>query len=187
MFIRTERLFLRPGWPEDMGELLEVLGEEAVVRSIGVAALPRSAAALREYISRPRDPLLPHFFINLRDDAGARLIGGIGLGQSGDDVELGYWIASQHRGRGYAAEAVKALLAEARMLGHREIVALHFADNEASAKVLQSSGFKATGETRTRFSVGRGVEAQARLYVATLADKLFDMLGVGPQRAAHAA
>lgn len=187
MFIRTERLFLRPGWPEDMDELLEVLGEEAVVRSIGVSSFPRSAAALRDYLSRPRDPLLPHFFINLRDDTGAKLIGGIGLGRVGDDVELGYWIANRHRGHGYAAEAVRAVLAEARMLGHREIVALHFADNEASARVLQSSGFKPTGETSARFSVGRGAEAQARLYVATLADKLFDLFGVGPQRIAQAA
>ncbi|MBB4857380.1 RimJ/RimL family protein N-acetyltransferase [Novosphingobium chloroacetimidivorans] len=187
MFIRTERLFLRPGWPEDMGELVEVLDEDAVRRSIGISALPRSAVALREYISRPRDPLLPHFFINLRDDAGARLIGGIGLGRYGKDVELGYWIAQRHRGLGYATEAVRAVLAEARMLGHREIVALHFADNEASARVLQTSGFKPTGETRARLSIGRGAEAQARLYVATLADKLFDLLGVGPQSAAQAA
>ena len=183
MFIRTERLFLRPGWPEDLEELLDVLGGDAVVRSIGVSALPRTQAELREVLARPLESLLPHFFINLREDDGAKLIGGIGLGRLGDDIELGYWIARRHRGHGYAAEAVKAVLAEARMLGHHHVVAAHFAD-DASASVLEQSGFKPTGEVRSRFSVGRGGEAPARLYVAVLADKLFDLMGVGSQ--AHA-
>jgi hypothetical protein len=50
--------------------------------------------------------------------------------------------------------------------------------------VLEQLGFKATGETRSPVSAGRGGEAPVRLYAAVLADKLFDMLGVGPQQAA---
>jgi ribosomal-protein-alanine N-acetyltransferase len=101
-------------------------------------------------------------------------------------VELGYTIARPHRGHGYAAEAVRAVLAEARMLGHRRVVAAHFPDGEASARVLKQAGFRRTGETRPRYSMRRGGVAPARLYVAVLADKLFDMLGVGPQRVAAA-
>jgi len=183
MFIRTERLFLRPGWPEDLEELLQVLGDDAVVRGIGVAPLPRSVDELREFLARRRDRRLPHFFINLRDDNGARLIGGIGLGRSGEDVEMGYWIARPFRGQGYAVEAVKAVLAEARMLGHKQVIAAHFADNEASARVLERAGFKATGETSMRYSAGRGGEAPARLFVAMLSDKQYDLMGVGPQPA----
>lgn len=184
MFIRTERLFLRPAWPEDLDELTETLGGDAVIPSIGVSALPRTTGELREYLARPRDGLLPHFFINLRAEGGARLIGSIGLGRAEQDVELGFAIGRRYRGHGYAAEAVRAVLAEARMLGHRRIVAAHFPDGEPSARVLRQAGFKPTAETRSRYSTGRRGEAPARLYVAVLADKLFDMLGVGPQRAA---
>jgi RimJ/RimL family protein N-acetyltransferase len=179
MFIRTERLFLRPAWPEDLDELLEVLGDDSIVRTIGVAALPRTTAELREHLARPREGLLPHFFVNLREEDGAKLIGSVGLVRSGDDIELGYWIARRHRGHGYAAEAVSAVLAEARMLGHRQVVATHFADNAASACVLERVGFKPTQEIRSRFRSGRADEAPARLYVAVLADKRFDMMGVG--------
>lgn len=185
MFIRTERLFLRPGWPEDVDELLHVLGDGSLVRSIGVAAMPPSARALREYLSRPRDRLLPHFFINLRDDAGPKLIGGIGLGRAGRDVELTYWLARRHSGSGYAAEAVKAVLAEARMLGHRKVVATPVPDNDVAVQVLQNSGFKPTDVAGPRSSRARGADSQTRLYVAVLADRLFDLLGVGPQRMAN--
>ncbi|MDE8652944.1 GNAT family N-acetyltransferase [Novosphingobium album (ex Liu et al. 2023)] len=170
MFIRTERLFLRPGWPEDLDELLAVLRDDAVLRNLALAPLPGTAEEAREYLARPRHRLLPNFFIYARSFGGPRLVGGIGLGRDGDDVELGYWIVRAHRGKGYAAEAVRAVLAQARMLGHRQIVARHFADNETSARVLESTGFKPTGETRPRFSTGRGGEAPAMLYVAVLSE-----------------
>lgn len=177
MFIRTERLFLRPSWPEDTDELLELMGAEAFVLNVGATALPRTRAELRERLFRRRDRLLPHFCINLRDDNGGTLIGGVGLSRRSDHVELGYWMARGHRGHGYAAEAVRAVLAEARMLGHSRIVAAPFADDES--RVLEQSGFKPAAEARRRFSA-------ARLYVAVLADTMFDILGVGPQRTAPA-
>lgn len=170
MFVRTERLFLRPGWPEDLEELLTLLGDESIVRSIGVAPLPTSVSELRDYLARPRESLMPHFFINLREDGAARVIGGIGLARSGAEVELGYWIAPAYRGRGYAAEAVRAVLGHARILGHRRIVAAHFAENAASARVLEQAGFVATGAVSARPSVGRGTEGAVQLYVAEFDD-----------------
>lgn len=168
MFIRTERLFLRPGWPEDMDELLDVLGDDEVTRNLAVVPLPADLEEARSYLSQPREKLLPHFFIYLRTSSGSALVGGIGLGRNGHDVELGYWIARAHRGRGYAGEAVRAVLDQARMLGHRRIVASHFADNAASARVLQSVGFVDTGAIHCRYSAGRGSEAPARIFVADL-------------------
>jgi RimJ/RimL family protein N-acetyltransferase len=154
MFIRTERLFLRPGWPEDLEELREVLGNEE--------------AAMRDSSSRSREPFLAHFFINLRDDDGPRLIGGIGLAKVGSDVELDFWVAPRHRGQGYAAEAVRAVLRQAAMLGHDRVIAMHFADNAASARVLEQAGFAPTGKTCMRFNVERGVKALAQVYRADL-------------------
>lgn len=181
MFIRTERLFLRPGWPEDMDELAEVLSEEAASRGPSDrTVLARRFAELKAYLSRPRERLLPHFLINLREDDGARLIGGVTLARRGEDVELGYWLARRHRGQGYAAEAVRAVLAEARMLGHTQVVAApDIVLDGHGPRVLEQAGFKLAPETRRRGSMA----GAARPYVAVLADKLFDVLGVGPQLA----
>lgn len=168
MFIRTERLLLRPSWPEDLDELLELLSEEDIAQNLGIRGLPRTREELQAYIARPRLPKLPHFFINLRDSQGTRLVGGIGLGRNEDEVELGYWIAPAFRGRGFAEEAVRAVLNQARALGHRRIVACHFADSPTSATVLMKAGFADTGESRDRYSAGRGGVAPANVYVIDL-------------------
>jgi RimJ/RimL family protein N-acetyltransferase len=171
MFVRTERLFLRPGWPEDVDELVEAIADEAAERNLGAGELPRSTVAMRDYLARPRDPRLPHFFMYLRAPGGPKLVGGIGLGQIEDDVELGYWIAPCHRGRGFAREAVRAVLAQARALGHRRVVASQFADNPAKRDVLEETGFADSGAERERFSHGEPV--RARIYVANLAERPF--------------
>lgn len=183
MFIRTERLFLRPGWPEDEDEVVEAVGDAVIARRTGVSVLPRSAAEYRASLSRPRDVRLPRFLMYLRQVGGPRLVGGIGLGQCEGEVELSYWIAPRHRGNGYATEAVRAVLAQARALGHRRILAAHLADRAPSAEVLEQSGFRLTGETRTRDGDCDGGNGPVRLYAAVLADKLFDLFGVASQPA----
>jgi [ribosomal protein S5]-alanine N-acetyltransferase len=166
MFIRTERLFLRPTWEDDLDEFVALLNDEAVARNIGTKALPETAEAAREAIGQIRSPLLPHFFINLRTEDGLKLIGGIGLGRDGDDVELGYWIGRAYWGQGYASEAVKAVLGNAWMLGHERIVARHVADSEANASVLTKAGFRSTGEIGTRYSEARGGDIEVMTFVA---------------------
>ncbi|MCJ2178535.1 GNAT family N-acetyltransferase [Novosphingobium album (ex Hu et al. 2023)] len=168
MFVRTERLFLRPGWPEDLDDLIEAFSDEQVQRTVAVRMLPRTREAVREYLARPRDPRLPHFFMYLRGAHGARLVGGIGLGKSGDDVEVGYWIASGYRGRGYALEALRAVVDQARALGYHRLIAKHFVDSNASVRVLEAAGFQDTGTEHLRYSAARGEEAPAHLFVIDL-------------------
>ena len=168
MFIRSERLFLRPGWPEDWEELLALLGDESVVRNLATTPWPYSADDARAFVSRPRERLLPHFFITLPGSHGAKLIGSVGLGRAGDDVELGYWIARAHWGCGYASEAARAVLRLATTLGHARITAHHFTDNPSSARVLEKVGFRPTGQMLARYSLGRGGEAPATSYAIAL-------------------
>lgn len=170
MFVRTERLFLRPGWPEDVDELVEAISDEAVQRNVGVSTLPRTAQAMRDYLTLDRDPRLPHFFMYLRSPGGPQLVGGIGLGRFEEEVEMGYWIAPPYRGQGYAREAVRAVLAQARALGHRRIVASHFEEAPATLGVLLATGFCDSGEYRERFSQTRGTPIRARIYFAELSD-----------------
>lgn len=168
MFIRSERLFLRPAWPEDSEELAVLMTDDSVVRNIAAIHWRLTAEDAQRYITRPRERLLPHFFITLPTADGAKPIGSIGLGRDGDDVEIGYWIGRRHWGQGYATEATRAVLGLAKAIGHRRIVAQHFADNAASERVLTKAGFRPTGEVRRRYSVGRAVAAPATTFAVEL-------------------
>ena len=170
MFIRSERLFLRPGWPEDWAELLGAIGDEGIVRNLATAPWPYGMKDAMTFTHLPQVHMLPHFFVTLPTGEGARLIGCVGLSQHGDDVELGYWIARSHWRQGYATEAARAMLRLAAALGHRRIVAGHFADNPASGRVLQNAGFRPTGRTELRFSRARGEEAPSVGYSTELED-----------------
>lgn len=170
MFIRSERLFLRPAWPEDCEELIALITDTSVARDIASTHWPRTAQEAQRFIARPSERLLPHFFITLPTADGARPIGSIGLFRDGDEAELGYWIARRHWGQGYATEATHAVLGLARAIGHRRIVATHFADNAASARVLQKTGFRPTGEQRVRHSVGRDGVSPALTFAAELGE-----------------
>jgi RimJ/RimL family protein N-acetyltransferase len=78
-------------------------------------------------------------------DAGA-MIGDIGLhfpAEDKDEAEIGYTIAPEHWGRGYATEAVKAAAAYLLgALGKRSVRASADPRNAASIAVLEKAGFK---------------------------------------------
>jgi len=159
MFMRSERLFLRPAWPEDWEELHSRVADEAVVRHLAKAPWPYTAEDARRFASQPQDQRLPQFFITAPTGAEpARLIGGIGLSADGDAVELGYWLAREHWGKGYATEAARAVISVARVLGYKRLVAGHFFDNPASGRVLRKVGFRPTGRIRQQFSLARGMD-----------------------------
>ena len=70
-----------------------------------------------------------------------------GLSEDGT-AELGYGVAEKYRNRGYAAEAVSALVNWAfRQPGVVGITAETEASNTASRRVLEKTGFAPTGET----------------------------------------
>lgn len=170
MFIRSERLFLRPGWPEDWQELFDLIHDEGIVRNLASAPWPYTPEHAREFAARVAEMVLPTFFVTLPGANGSSLIGcaGLGLGRDGDEIELGYWIARDHWGRGFATEAVRAVLSVARALGHRRIVANHFLDNPASGRVLEKTGFRPIPGTSRRFSLGRGADAPSRQFEIAL-------------------
>ncbi len=161
MFIRSERLFLRPGWPEEWEDLLTLIDDESVVRNLARAPWPYTAADAQAFAAREYDRLLPNFFVTLPGANGAQLIGSVGLSLVEGEINLGYWIGRPFWGQGYATEAARAMLSLAKAIGHKRLVASHFVDNPASGRVLGKLGFCPTGEVRDRFSLGRGGNAPA--------------------------
>ena len=164
MFIRSERLFLRPGWPEDWAELVTRIGDESVTRHLARAPWP----AAREALGCEQNPRCPQLLITLPTSEGSALIGCAGLLPTEEGIELAYWVAPERWGQGYATEAARAVLSLARTLGHRRIVASHFADNPASGIVLSKVGFRPTGDSRLRHCPARGIELPALTYALVL-------------------
>ena len=171
MFHRSERLLLRPPWPEDWKQVLGGIADEGVVRNLARAPWPYEPQHARDFVAMPVDPRFPRFLVARAADAA--LVGCIGIderesptGQA--EVELGYWIARRHWGQGYATEAARAVLDVAQMLGHGRIVASHFLDNPASGRVLRKLGFVPTGAVSQRHSCGRGGEAPVAEYAIDL-------------------
>lgn len=150
MFARTPRLLLRPGWKEDASALAAAIGDFSVVSRLARAPWPYSVSDAEAFLGGDHGPL-PNFLIFSRTLGAPRLVGGIGLEQRDAGVELGYWIAPAYWGLGFATEAGRAVMDIAdRSLRLPRLIAGHFADNRASARVLNKLGFAATGTTSTR-------------------------------------
>lgn len=171
MFARTERLLLRPGWREDAPALHAAIADERIVRNLAKAPWPYAMADAEAFLAREWAPDAPNCLIFLRTDGAPRLVGGIGFGPDEGGRELGYWIARPYWGRGFATEAGRALIANARdTLRIRRLKAGHFLDNPASGRVLAKLGFRPTGITRPRYSAGRGADVPCREFALDLTE-----------------
>lgn len=159
MFIRTERLFLRPAFPEDWREIHRGLADVRVARMLARVPWPYSEDHAREFCNGQgqRGPL--SFVMTLPGEPGAPVIGTLGIGPRGDEAhELGYWLSREYWGQGYATEAARGALRTARALGIERVSAGHFLENPASGRVLYKCGFAETGEIRPVRSMARGGE-----------------------------
>ena len=86
MFIRSERLFLRPGWPEDWREIFSQIADEGVVRNLAQVPWPYTGEAARQFAELGQDPRRPHFLVTLPGADGARVIGYVGLAPAPEGV-----------------------------------------------------------------------------------------------------
>jgi len=105
----------------------------------------------------------------------AALVGAGGfLGPPSDEgvVELGYSVAPEHRGRGYATEMARALVRRAlETAGVRRLVAHTTRRNPASVAVLERCGFRAAAEDAETGNVRfETPEAKLELRRATMGD-----------------
>jgi RimJ/RimL family protein N-acetyltransferase len=161
MFARTKRLTLRPGWPEDAAAVARAIGHEDVAMKLSRVPWPYAEADARDWLTMPRRHDEVVCLILAHETATPRLVGMISIHPAEQEHahEIGYWLAPDAWGRGYATEAGQAMLDIAhRAMGLKRLVAGHFVDNPASGKVLRKLGFRPTGAVEKQFSRARGVD-----------------------------
>ncbi len=171
MFIRTERLLLRPGWIEDAPALASAIGDEAILTKLAQVPSPYRLGDAQWFLTQPPVPRAMPLLIFQRTHGNPRLIGGTGLHDQDGEAELGYWLARDVWGLGYATEAARAVINMARhSLRLPRLVSGHFIDNPASGKVLTKLGFRPTGQIVARESKARGTTVPCVLYDLDLSE-----------------
>lgn len=167
MFVRTERLLLRPGWIEDAPAVQRAISSDpAIARNTARIPWPYTLQDAEAYL-RSQQSAAGHWSLLAfaRTSGAPRLVGGVGLHPEGDAYEIGYWIARPYWGLGFATEAAAGLLRAARgSLQIDRVRSGHFADNPASGRVLRKLGLRPTGRMVKRHSVARGSEVDCLLY-----------------------
>lgn len=176
VFHRSERLLLRPHWPEDWQAVYAGINDEGVVRNLSRAPWPYLEDHAREFAMNKQSEIAPRFAITVA--ATDELIGCIGLDPVEQDkgtLELGYWIARKAWGQGFATEAGRAVIDIARMMGSVRLEAGHYVDNPASGKVLRKLGFVRRPGVQMRHSLGRGEDVPTAEYALDLEEELAEV------------
>ena len=142
--IQTARLVLRRPRDSDVSAIFSGWANDPIVTKYMSWPRHESPAATSDFVrfsdaewsAWPAGPYL----IETRDSQ--ELIGSTGFGFcSATDAEVGYVLAADSWGRGYATEALMALLELAPQLGLELLHASVHPDNAASCRVLEKCGF----------------------------------------------
>lgn len=97
--------------------------------------------------------------INWVIDNGDSLVGVIGARTISTHPHIGYWLAEEHWGKGYASEATNLVCAYIfEILGADAISTGLFSINPKSLNVLKKNGFEVTGETKETNRARGGIE-----------------------------
>lgn len=145
--LTTGRLRLRPLAFEDDAFILELLNEPSFIEYIGDKRV-RTPEDARSYIAQ--GPQASHSLYGFGLDCVELLSTNQRIGMCGllkrevlPDPDVGYAFLPEFRSRGYAAEAVRAVLNDARhRLALERIAAVVSNDNAASVRLLERTGFR---------------------------------------------
>ncbi len=150
--LETERLILRPRRAEDAPALVPLLNHWDIARMLGRLPYPYTLADAQAWCSdEAAARYLRSFMILDRAAPGQPIIGNVGIFHrtEGAELELGYWLAMSHWGRGLVPEATRAAIDELfTSTDTQRLTSGHFVENSASGRVLAKLGFRHTGTSQ---------------------------------------
>jgi RimJ/RimL family protein N-acetyltransferase len=151
--LETRRIILRPFETSDAADVQRLAGHRAIADTTLEIPHPYQDGTAEQWISAHPAKFQAGeavvFAVMLREST--RLAGAVGLELAPrfDRAELGYWIAKEDWGKGYATEAGLAVLSYGfTTLGLHRIYATPFKRNPASGRVLEKLGMKHEGRVR---------------------------------------
>lgn len=153
MSIETERLRLRSFQSDDDGFVLRIFNDPSFLRFVGDRSV-RTLDQARSYIDARLLPVhhssgMGPFLVQLKPTGSP--IGFCTLFQRDwlQAPDLGFAFLPEHRAKGYAVEASRALLEHARIsLKCTTMVAIAAPENTASDRLLRKLGFRPDGTVR---------------------------------------
>lgn len=155
MDIVTDRLRLRAIQVSDAEDLLKCYCDDEIANLAcfeAIKTLKQAKSAIKKYFSKTENL----WAITLKRTD--RLIGTIGLYNNiyfnvSNSKSLGFELAREHWGKGYATEAANAVIEYAfNKLQINLVVALHLWENERSKRVIEKCGFEYKGEFQFPYS-----------------------------------
>ncbi len=147
--LTTNRLLLRPFSANDAPDVHRLVGEREIASTTLNIPHPYEQGMAETWIAK-HEPAWEHgelatFAITEPSEG---LVGAIGLvvELAHQRAEVGYWIGLPFWGRGYATEALSALIAFGfTQLSLNRIHAAHFVRNAASGRVMVKAGMRYEG------------------------------------------
>lgn len=142
--IETERLYFRRFTTKDTGRITYLFNDEEVVKYISLPH-PYSEELAKEWISHQNEnfkkDIVYDFAIVLKEED--RIIGSMSLVNVAKHKrgEIGYTFGREYWNKGYATEALKALIEYAfKVKKMHKVSASHYKENLASGKAMQNAG-----------------------------------------------
>ena len=151
MPLETERLRLRDLTDSDAEALHQIYGDATTMRYIGATGRPapdldatrRTLAALQRHGEEHGFSLWA-----VEERPGGEVVGVAGLlleDGHGPEIEAAYLFRRDRWGRGYATEALRAVLGVAESLELERVIALAYPENDASRRVMEKAGMVPNG------------------------------------------
>jgi ribosomal-protein-alanine N-acetyltransferase len=138
--IETERLLIRPFEADDWRAVHAYLSDPGV--RFFVPEWPETEEEVQAFVHRNVEEPRQHALILHGDE---RLVGHVGFWQwfGPQTYEIGWAIARDHQGRGYATEAARAVLAYGfERLGLHRVIATCNPNNAPSVRVMEKLGMR---------------------------------------------
>ena len=147
--VRTDRLTLRPATPDDLRAVYEIRSLPEVGEwmpdlptsyDAWAVAQGRNGGVERMLVVLLGETVIGHLYLHVTD---AWSQAEVREQARGAQAEVGWAFDPAHQGQGYATEGVRELLRLCfEVLGVRRVVALAFADNAPSLRVMEKVGMR---------------------------------------------
>ena len=142
MEIKTNRLIIKNLSINDRKEMIDLLNNNEIKKTYMIPDFNNEEEAIKFFnrllaISLDNNHYLNGIYLN------NYLIGMLNdIGVKDKEIEIGYFINPIYWNKGYATEALKAMIDYLFNIGFKRIIAGYFEENIASSRVMAKSGMK---------------------------------------------